>query len=268
MSAVPAVIQQAAPPSLLAKIAARYSVEPAKMLTTLKQTAFRVKDGEVSNEQMMALLIVADQYKLNPFTKEIYAFPDRNAGIVPVVGIDGWARIMNEHPHADGIEFVDGPAGKDGMPEWIEAVIYRKDRKHPTRAREYMAECKRNVIPWQTHPRRMLRHKAMIQGARIAFGFVGIYDDDEAQRIAEASVVSVVPANQAVAAINAAILPPQQPASAAESVAPAPDAAPAEETPPAPASQAASASAGTADDFLAQMDAAEAAERQAAKRGK
>ena len=29
----------------------------------------------------------------------------------------------------------------------------------------------------------MLRHKAMIQCARLAFGFVGIYDEDEAQRI-------------------------------------------------------------------------------------
>ena len=29
----------------------------------------------------------------------------------------------------------------------------------------------------------MLRHKAMIQAARLAFGFGGIYDEDEAQRI-------------------------------------------------------------------------------------
>jgi len=31
----------------------------------------------------------------------------------------------------------------------------------------------------------MLRHKAMIQCARLAFGFAGIYDQDEAERIAE-----------------------------------------------------------------------------------
>jgi hypothetical protein len=31
----------------------------------------------------------------------------------------------------------------------------------------------------------MLRHKAMIQAARYAFGFAGIYDPDEAERIAE-----------------------------------------------------------------------------------
>jgi hypothetical protein len=49
-----------------------------------------------------------------------------------------------------------------------------------------MAECRRDGVgPWKSHPRRMLRHKAMIQCARIAFGFVGIYDEDEAQRIIE-----------------------------------------------------------------------------------
>jgi hypothetical protein len=51
---------------------------------------------------MMALLIVADQYGLNPWTKEIYAFPDKSNGIVPVVGVDGWARIINTHEQFDG----------------------------------------------------------------------------------------------------------------------------------------------------------------------
>ncbi len=41
--------------------------------------------------------------------------------------------------------------------------------------------------PWQTHPKRFSRHKAMIQCARMAFGFGGIYDQDEAERIAESA---------------------------------------------------------------------------------
>jgi len=50
-----------------------------------------------------------------------------------------------------------------------------------------MAECKRDGVgPWKSHPRRMLRHKALIQCARLAFGYTGIYDEDEAQRITEA----------------------------------------------------------------------------------
>jgi phage recombination protein Bet len=194
-----ALQQQQQHPSLLAKFASRFGVEPTKMLTTLKATAFR---GDVSNEQMMALIIVADQYGLNPWTKEVYAFPDKNNGIVPVVGVDGWARIINESKDFDGIEFTDGPVTKDGLPEWIECTIYRKDRAHPVKTREYMAECKRGTGPWGSHPRRMLRHKAMIQCARIAFGFVGIYDDDEAQRIIEGQSVRAADGGATIDALN------------------------------------------------------------------
>jgi hypothetical protein len=154
----------------------------------------------------MALLVVADQYGLNPFTKEIYAFPDKG-GIVPVVGVDGWLRIINSHAQFDGLEFLDGPADKFGQPEWIECTIHRKDRSHPTRTREYMSECKRGTQPWQSHPRRMLRHKSTIQCARLAFGFAGIYDLDEAERIAERDITPVA-APAAVAALNAQIAPP------------------------------------------------------------
>lgn len=166
------------PQSLLAKMAARFSVEPGKMLSTLKSTAFK---GDVSNEQMMALLIVADQYGLNPWTKEIYAFPDRQNGIVPVIGVDGWARIINNNQQFDGMEFEQDD-------ESCTCVIYRKDRAHPTKVTEYLSECRREAAPWKSHPRRMLRHKAMIQCARLAFGFVGVFDQDEAERIIEKDI--------------------------------------------------------------------------------
>jgi phage recombination protein Bet len=172
-----AVVEIQATKSLVTRMADNYGVDPNKLMPTLKATAFK---GDVTNEQMMALLIVADQYGLNPFTKEIYAFPDPRNGIVPVVGVDGWARIINEHPQCDGIDFNEA---EDGA--WIECVIYRKDRQHPTKIKEWLSECKRSTGPWQSHPRRMLRHKALIQCARIAFGFGGIFDQDEAERIVE-----------------------------------------------------------------------------------
>lgn len=176
-----AVISQPRPAtSVLVRMATRYGVDADKMLGTLKATAFK---GDVSNEQMMALLVVADQYDLNPWTKEIYAFPDRNSGIVPIVGVDGWSRIINSNPQFDGMDFEEGPLNDKKVPEWIECRIYRKDRSHPICVKEYFAEVYRDVGPWKSHPRRMLRHKSMIQCARIAFGFVGIYDEDEGERI-------------------------------------------------------------------------------------
>ena len=191
--------------SILAKFASKYEVQPARMLTTLKATAFRQgRDApEVSDEQMIALLIVADQYGLNPFTKEIYAFPDKHKGIVPVVGVDGWSRIMNENPQFDGVEFEFGPpVEKTGGVEWVECSIYRKDRNRPTVVREFLRECKRSTDPWSSHPTRMLRHKALIQCARVAFGFAGIYDQDEAEQIIEGGVRVVRPADDPFAAVN------------------------------------------------------------------
>ena len=156
----------------------------AELIDTLKATAFK---GQVSDAQMTALLVVANQYALNPWTKEIYAFPDKNNGIVPVVGVDGWSRIINSHPQFDGIDFEQDS-------ESCTCIIYRKDRSHPIKVTEWMAECKRGTGPWQSHPRRMLRHKAMIQCARLAFGYGGIYDQDEAERIVDATEKHMGPA--------------------------------------------------------------------------
>lgn len=163
--------------TLTNSFAARFGIESnqQELVETLKATAF--KGGNVTDAQMTALMLVAQQYSLNPWTREIYAFPDKG-GIVPVVGVDGWARILNDHPQFDGMEY-------DQDDEKCTCIIYRKDRSHAIKVTEYMAECKRTTQPWQSHPRRMLRHKATIQCARLAFGFGGIYDQDEAERIVE-----------------------------------------------------------------------------------
>lgn len=168
--------------TLSSKLADRFGMgADSDVLPILKSTAFK---GQVSDAQMAALLIVAQQYGLNPFTKEIYAFPDKNNGIVPVVGVDGWSRIINENPQFDGMEFQQDD-------ESCTCIIHRKDRAHPVQVTEYLSECKRPTGPWQSHPKRMLRHKAMIQCARLAFGYVGIFDQDEADRILEKDITPV-----------------------------------------------------------------------------
>lgn len=167
---------------LTTKLAARLGMEGGEeLVNVLKATAFK---GQVSDAQMTALLIVANQYGLNPWTKEIYAFPDKNNGIVPVVGVDGWSRIINEHQQFDGLEFKQDE-------ESCTCIIHRKDRGHPISVTEYMSECKRGAGPWVSHPKRMLRHKALIQCARLAFGYTGIFDQDEAERIAEVDMGTV-----------------------------------------------------------------------------
>ena len=165
--------------TLTSKLASKFDMgDGAELLGILKATAFK---GPASDAQLTALMVVANQYGLNPWTKEIYAFPDKNNGIVPVVGVDGWSRIINTHDQFDGMDFEQDS-------DSCTCIIYRKDRNHPVKVTEYLEECKRGTQPWQSHPRRMLRHKAMIQCARLAFGYVGIYDQDEAERIAEVEI--------------------------------------------------------------------------------
>lgn len=160
-------------------MANRFAVEPAKLLSTLKETAFK----GATDAQMMALCVVAEQYQLNPFTREIYAFPDRkSAGIVPVIGVDGWYRLVNAHPEFDGCEFVE-ERDSEGKLVSTTCTMHRKDRSHPTRVTELLAECKRNTDPWNGQPSRMLRHRAFIQAARVAFGLSGA-DPEDAERTA------------------------------------------------------------------------------------
>lgn len=166
----------------------------AELIGVLKATAFK---GPASDAQLTALMVVAKEYGLNPWTREVYAFPDKNNGIVPVVGVDGWSRIINTHPQFDGMDFTQDDQS-------CTCIIHRKDRSHPIKVTEWLDECRRTTQPWQSHPKRMLRHKAMIQCARLAFGYVGIFDQDEAERIAE---IEITPNRQSGAQMAAAARP-------------------------------------------------------------
>jgi phage recombination protein Bet len=152
-------------------------VDPAKLHSTLKNTVFK----GATDDELLALVVTANTYELNPILKELYAFPKKGGGITPMVGVDGWIKIANRQPNFDGMEVEVYGDGK--TPTHATGTIYLKDRSHPVKVTEYFDECKRNTDPWRSHPRRMLRHKAMVQAARLAFGYAGIFDADEAERI-------------------------------------------------------------------------------------
>ena len=157
----------------------------------------------VRPEQITAFLMVAKEYKLNPITKEIYAFPAKGGGVQPIVSIDGWLKIINSHPQFNGMEFSDHLAA-DGSLQSVTCRIFRKDRDHPVEVTEYMNECRRSTEPWKQWPSRMLRHKATIQAARYAFGFSGIVDPDEAERnVQTGGAAELVATDEQVAAILA-----------------------------------------------------------------
>jgi len=181
----------------LQSLASRLHLDPETMKKTLKATAFKECK---TDEEFVAALIVANEYGLNPLTKEIYAFAAKQGGgVVPVVSTDGWTNLMVNHPNYRNHWFVYSEnivtmKGAKPCPEWCEIHIEKKDGT-VTITREYLDEVFRELSysnPWQSHTKRFLRHKTKIQGARETFGFGGIYDQDEAERIIEAQIVDPV----------------------------------------------------------------------------
>lgn len=186
--------REAAPPaenktaSVVGDLADQLRCRPDQLMNLLRTTCFRACKR---NEEFMMACMVARGYRLNPILKEIYAFPSQN-GVVPIVSVDGWSRIMNSHPLYDGIKFTySGDIERDENGDYIggtgdlscTAEVWRKDRRNPISVTEFYEECWRDTDPWNTMPRRMLRWKALIQAARVAFGFAGIYDFDEGNDI-------------------------------------------------------------------------------------
>lgn len=132
--------------------------------------------------EMAVFTGVCSKYALNPLVKECAAFVS-GGKLQVIVMIDGWYKMVNRQETFDGVEFDDHLNDK-GEVTAITCKMYIKDRSRPVSVTEYLNECndpKSSV--WKRWPARMLRHKAYIQAARIAFGISEVIDDDEVSRI-------------------------------------------------------------------------------------
>jgi len=211
--------------TIIETFANKYGINADKVIETLKATCLTQAPQFVTEDQIIGFLTVALQYNLNPFSREIYAVDNSQGGITPVVGIDGWISMVNSHDKFDGIEFnysdkVSQFEGARLCPDWIECSISRKDRAKPIIIREYLDELYRPAFSewessaWQTHTKRQLRHKTLIQTARVAFGYGGFYDPDEAVSIAhngEQEQPEVEAANPTAASNNGSNVVVKQP---------------------------------------------------------
>lgn len=193
--------QQSAPgtavalPTLTHKLAAKLYEQldlprenSGELIDTMISTL--MSGDNITDSQVQGFLIVAQAHKLNPWLKEIYAFPHKG-GIMPIVGIDGWVRIITTHPQYDGHEFLyNGEEKPPSDPKQVTSItcrLYRKDRTRPTEVTEFMAECKGTSPAWGKTAVRMLRHRSLMQSGRYAFGLGGIHTEDDAEIIAGAT---------------------------------------------------------------------------------
>lgn len=183
-------------PDLIDRAIARSGLTNESFVKTITQTAFQ-GIAAWTQADLERLLIAAETYQLNPLNREVFALAQSMEPLQPillVVGVDGWSKILNAHPQFDGVQFLEASEHLDNVPSWIECTIHRKDRAVPVAVKEYFQEVRGEHMAWLTHPRRMLRHKALAQCARIAFSLSGIYDTDEAHRIQAAK--SLAPAKR------------------------------------------------------------------------
>lgn len=190
-----AVAEKFSASDLLNDVANRHMVDAKSMWNLIKSQVLKGKDGrEPTTLECQYFLTVCREYGLNPMVKQIYGFQTKSGQIEPVISIDGWLHLIRNHGNfkglAVGVEWKDGVNNGRRVPlyGWVE--FWTTDgtftRQEPFRWEEDFIECRRDTGPWKSHPSRMIRHKALIQGARYLFGFSGIYDHDEGEAIVQA----------------------------------------------------------------------------------
>jgi len=125
---------------------------------------------EVPAKTILTLLRMMQSLHLDPLCEEI-GFTQYDDGHWQVfITIEGCSKLLNQHPQFNGLVFNQADTLVDGVPEWIECSIYRRDRIMPITVREYLMEVRSEKEIWQKMPRRMLRHRALQQCVRLAMG--------------------------------------------------------------------------------------------------
>jgi hypothetical protein len=123
---------------------------------------------EVPAKTILTLLRMMQSLHIDPLSEEI-GFTQYDDGHWQVfITIEGCSKLLNQHPQFNGLVFNQADTLIDGVPEWMECTIYRKDRTLPTTVREYLTEVRGENPIWQKMPRRMLRHRALQQCVRLA----------------------------------------------------------------------------------------------------
>jgi hypothetical protein len=125
---------------------------------------------EVPAKTILIMLRTIQNLHLDPLNEEI-SFTQYEDGHWQVfITIEGCSKLLNQHGQFNGLIFNQAETLIDGIPEWIECSIYRRDRIMPITVREYLIEVRSEKEIWQKMPRRMLRHRALQQCVRLAIG--------------------------------------------------------------------------------------------------
>ena len=124
------------------------------------------RPSAILQEQVRYLI---DFYRIDPWLGDI-KIHHQSGQWLPYITMDGWMKMINQHPAFCGIDFRESDQLIEGAPEWMSCTIYRHDRVIPITVREYYKEVKQENPLWNGIPRRLLRFRTMQQCARLALG--------------------------------------------------------------------------------------------------
>ncbi len=70
------------------------------------------------------LLRLANRYQLDPLSDEIALLQNQDQTYQPFITIDGWSKLINNHPQYAGMSLRDSTELIDSIPAWMECTIY------------------------------------------------------------------------------------------------------------------------------------------------
>lgn len=164
-------------------------IEPSMMIETIKAQCFKGKrPDEVSDAQLASFISVCNGLALNPLIPGmVYAYPERNGGITPIIGPDGTMKKIDELISSGklaGYTCKVYPEDVSVQPTHATAVIHRAGSEFPAEYTAYFKEWVVGQNPnWLARPRHMLWVRALKQCARQVIH--GLPMDEDERRIAE-----------------------------------------------------------------------------------
>lgn len=173
----------------IAEVAEKYSRSEEALLEYVRNHCFHeLSKPLVNSTHVLDLIRFVENHDLDLLSSHVTGVIT-NADLDVVLNIDGWVALVNNHKSFDGVEFeyseakvtVDVSGYTVTAHEWIDTIIYRKDRSKPIKAREFLTENVKDFAYWLNKTNRVLRHKSYVQCARLAFGLGELKDWDEVE---------------------------------------------------------------------------------------
>ncbi len=130
------------------------------------------------NETEFAVFLeLAKRYRLDPFSRQIWAIKYGSEDAKIFVGRDGYLAVAHKSPYFDGMESGTLTDDKGELIGWCR--VHRSDMQVPFYVEVYASEYTTKKSLWLSKPRTMIQKVAECQCLRRAFNLSGFYDPDE-----------------------------------------------------------------------------------------